>query len=52
MAESKDDPNLWHQRFGHMGSQRLKCLHSKGKLPNLKSVNVDFYESCVLGKQK
>ena len=20
MAEGKDDPNLWHQRFGHMSS--------------------------------
>ena len=35
-----------------MSSQRLKCLHSKGKLPYLKSVEVDFYESCMLGKQK
>ncbi|KAK0585008.1 hypothetical protein LWI29_022138 [Acer saccharum] len=35
-----------------MSSQGLKCLHSKGKLPDLKSVEVDFCESCVLGKQK
>ena len=27
-------------------------MHSKGKLPDLKSVEIDFYESCVLGKQE
>ncbi|KAI9153156.1 hypothetical protein LWI28_006810 [Acer negundo] len=52
MAEGREDPNLWHQRFGHISSQRLKCLHSRGKLPGLKSVEVDFYKSCILGKQK
>ncbi len=26
MAEGKEDPNLWHQKFGHMSSQGLKCL--------------------------
>ena len=35
-----------------MSSQGLKCLHSKSKLSNLKSVEVNFCESCVLGKQK
>ena len=35
-----------------MSSQGLKCLHSKGKLPDLKSVEVDFCESCVLRKHK
>ena len=50
MAEGKDDLNLWHQRFEHMSSQRLKCLHSKGNLLDLKSVEVDFCEICVLGK--
>ena len=35
-----------------MSSKGLKCLHSKGKLPDLKSVEVDFCESCILEKQK
>jgi hypothetical protein len=52
VAEGKEDPNLWHQRFGHMSSQGLKCMQSRGKLPGLKSVEVDFCESCILGKQK
>jgi hypothetical protein len=26
VAEGKEDPNLWHQRFGHMSSQGLKCM--------------------------
>jgi hypothetical protein len=52
VAEGKEDPNLWHQKFGHMSSQGLKCLQSRGKLPRLKSVEVDFCESCILGKQK
>ncbi len=30
----------------------MKCLQSKGKLPGLKSVEVDFRETCILGKQK
>jgi transposase InsO family protein len=52
VAEGKEDPNLWHQRFGHMNSQGLKCMQSRGKLPGLKFVEVDFCESCILGKQK
>ncbi len=39
-----------HQRFGHMSSQGLKCMQSRGKLPGLKSVEVDFCESYILGK--
>jgi len=52
MAKGKEDPNLWHQKFGHMSSQGLKCLQSKGKLLGLKSVEVDFCENCILGKLK
>jgi Integrase core domain. len=52
VAESNEDPNLWHQRFGHMSEKGLKIMHSKGKLPGLKSVDIDFCESCILGKQK
>ncbi len=44
VAEGKEDPNLWHQKFGHMSSQGLKCLQSRGKLLGLKSVEVDFCE--------
>ena len=30
----------------------MKVLHSKKVLLGLKCVNMDFYESCVYGKQK
>ena len=30
----------------------MKLIHSKKVLPSLKCVNMDFYESCVYGKQK
>ena len=52
VADSKDDPNLWHQRLGHMSDKGLKIMHSKGKLPDLQSVDTDLCESCIFGKQK
>ena len=30
----------------------MKTLLSKGKLPELKSIDFDMCESCILGKQK
>ena len=30
----------------------MKMLLSKGKLPELKSIDFDMCESCILGKQK
>ena len=50
-----DGPNpstLWHQRLGHMSEKGMKILASKGKIPELKNVKVDFCEPCVFGKQK
>jgi len=38
--------------LGHMSKKGMKLLHSKKVLPGLKCVNMDFYESCVYGKQK
>ena len=35
-----------------MSEKGMKVLHSKKVLPGLKCVNMDFYESCVYGKQK
>ena len=43
---------LWHKRLGHMSEKGMKVIHSKKVLPGLKCVNMDFYESCVYGKQK
>ena len=38
--------------LGHMSEKAMKLIHSKKVLPGLKCVNIDFYESCVYGKQK
>ena len=52
VAASKEDPNLWHQRLGHMSEKGLKIMHSKGKLLGLQSINIDLCECCIFGKQK
>lgn len=43
---------LWHQRLGHMSEKGMKMLVAKGKLPDLKRVDSEFCEPCVLGKKK
>ncbi|XP_057426441.1 uncharacterized mitochondrial protein AtMg00300-like [Lotus japonicus] len=49
---SNENPNLWHQRLGHMSAKGMKVMHSKGKLPGLQSVEIDMCEDCIFGKQK
>ncbi|KAL2251622.1 UNVERIFIED_CONTAM: Retrovirus-related Pol polyprotein from transposon TNT 1-94 [Sesamum indicum] len=44
--------NLWHNRLGHMSEKGMNVLKSKGRLPELKSVEVGHCEHCVFGKQK
>ena len=44
--------SLWHQRLGHMSEKGMKMLVSNGKLPDLKKVDSEFCEPCVLGKKK
>ena len=52
VADASTDTNLWHCRFGHMSEKGMKMLLSKGKLLELKSIDFDMCESCILGKQK
>nr|POF25368.1 retrovirus-related pol polyprotein from transposon tnt 1-94 [Quercus suber] len=52
VAEVSIDISLWHRRLGHMSEKGMKMLLSKGKLPELKSIDFDICESCILGKQK
>ena len=52
VAEASTNTSLWHRRLGHMSEKGIKMLLSKGKLPELKSVDFDMCESYILGKQK
>ena len=52
VAEASTNASLWHCRLGHMSEKGMKMLLSKGKLPELKSIDFDICESCILGKQK
>ncbi|KAL5576251.1 hypothetical protein UlMin_017950 [Ulmus minor] len=50
MAEI-DKAVLWHNRLGHMSEKGLQVLSKDGLLDGEKVEKLDFYESCVLGKQ-
>ena len=52
VADTSTDTSLWHCRLGYMSEKGMKTLLSKGKLPELKSIDFDMCESCILGKQK
>nr|CAN80650.1 hypothetical protein VITISV_022906 [Vitis vinifera] len=52
VADASIDTSIWHRRLGHMSEKGMKMLLSKGKLPELKSIDFDMCESCILGKQK
>ena len=52
IADASTDTSLWHRRLGHISEKGMKMLLSKGKLAELKSVDFDICESCILGKQK
>ena len=50
VAEGALDSCLWHNRLGHMSAKGMKMLVSKEALEDLKSVDMGFCESCVMGK--
>ena len=52
ITDASTDTSLWHRRLGHMSEKGMKMLLSKRKLPELKSIDFDMCESCILGKQK
>ena len=52
VADASTDISLWHRKLGHMSEKGMKMLLLKGKLPELKSIDFDMCESCILGKQK
>ena len=52
VTEASIGTSLCHRKLGHMSEKGMKMLLSKGKLPELKSVDFDMCESCILEKQK
>ena len=52
VAEAGTNASLWNHRRGFMSEKGMKMLLSKGKLPELRSINLDMCEICILGKQK
>ena len=52
VVNASTDTSLWHCRLGHMSEKGMKMLLSKEILPELKSIDFDMCESCILGKQK
>ncbi|KAE8708014.1 E3 ubiquitin-protein ligase SINAT3 [Hibiscus syriacus] len=52
VADADGKSNIWHQRLGHMSEKGMKTLLSKGKLSDLKNVDVGLCEDCIFGKQK
>ena len=52
IASSELDIGVWHRRLGHMSEKRMKVILSKNELSGLKSIDLDFCEECVHGKQR
>ena len=52
VADASTNTSLWHHRLGHMSEKGMKMLLSKGKLLELKSIDFDMCENCIVGKQK
>jgi len=52
VVEVGNNSSLWPQRLGHMNEKGMKLMVSKGKIPNLKHVEVEPCEHCIFGKQK
>ena len=52
VAEASTDTSLWHHKLGHISEKGMKMLLSRGKRQELKFVDFDMCESCILGKQK
>jgi len=52
VASSDMDAGTWHRRLGHISEMGMKAMLSKGRLPGLKSIDLDFCEDCTYGKQR
>jgi hypothetical protein len=52
LASTGMDTSLWNHRLGHMSEKGMQILQKRNLYPDLKQIDLDFYEHCVYGKQK
>jgi hypothetical protein len=52
LDSTRVDITLWNHRLGHMSDKGMQILHKRNVLPDLKKIDLDFYEHCVYGKHK
>jgi hypothetical protein len=52
VGDASVNSKLWHLRLGHISKKWMKVLLFKRKLLELKSVESDLCEGCILEKQK
>ncbi|XP_018473776.1 uncharacterized mitochondrial protein AtMg00300-like [Raphanus sativus] len=52
VVENAKQTKLWHCRWVHMSEKGMKLMIENGALPDLKTVDHQMCESCILGKQK
>jgi hypothetical protein len=43
-ASTSVDTTLWHHRLGHMSEKGMQIVHKRIFLPDLKQVDLDFFE--------
>ena len=46
------DGGAWHCRLGHMSEKGIKAMLPKGKLSELKSIDLDFCKDCLREAEK
>jgi hypothetical protein len=52
LASTGVDTTLWNHRLGHMSEKGMQILHKRNLFPDLKQIDLDFYEHSVYGKYK
>ena len=50
VANSAEDSKVWHCRLGHMSEKGMKIMTTKGKLGDLKSIDIGLCEDCIMEK--
>ena len=52
VENSVEDSKIWHCKLRDMSEKGMKIMTAKGKLGDLKSIDIGLCEDCILGKQK